>query len=108
LTRQTLERIPGLLEFRDPAVQSGHALVGQLAGSGAIVARIQIKQFLDLFEREARGLRLLDEAEAAQVLGTVAADSIVTRWRVEETATLIVAHCFDAHPACCGKLSDAQ
>src|SRR5436305_906065 len=93
------------LKLLDLRIQFGNALARELARAGAIVGRIQRQKLTDLLERETGCLRRADEAKAAGVIGAVAPDAASGAspgrpvWLVQQTATLIVAHRFDADAA---------
>src|SRR5439155_8400553 len=52
LARQSPERIASLLKLGNLRVQRSHAFLREVAHPRAIVARVQLQQFADLFQRE--------------------------------------------------------
>src|SRR5438067_549608 len=105
---QSLQCITRLFQLGNAGVERHQAFVREGPHARAVIARIEIEQLLDLLKRETGTLRLLDKAKAAHILGTVAADSVVPRWRLQESASLVEAHRFDANTTRCGEASDGE
>ena len=85
------------LQRRDLLVERGDALAGHLAGARAILAAMELEQLGDLGQGEARGLRLPDLAQAAQVLRVIMSPSGgVSPRNGEQALALVEANRFDA------------
>jgi glutaredoxin len=95
-------------KLRDSRVQRFHASVCKLPRPIPILAGIEIEQFLDLFEREARRLRLFDEAQPPHMIGAVAANPSLARWCLEQASALVEADRLHAHAAPNSKAADGQ
>src|SRR6185295_4374273 len=108
IPRQAAKRVTGTLQLGDAGIERFHPRVGEIARAAAVLAGVEVEQLLDLLEREPRGLRLLDEAQAPHVVRAVAADTIGAIGRLEQAAPLVEADRFHPHPAGRSKLADAQ
>ena len=108
LPGKLLQRIASRGQLADLFVQRLDAGRGQGSRFRPIVVCVEIEQLLDLFQREAGGLRLTDKTQASHVMRSVAADAVGPARRLEEATALVKADGFDSDPAAPRELSDGQ
>jgi hypothetical protein len=80
----------------------------KLACALAVVAGIQFQQLLDLGQGKACRLGLLDEAQAPDILASIAPHAAVPGGLREEALALVEAHRFDSDARLRGELSDGE
>jgi hypothetical protein len=91
------QRLPRDLQRRNLPIERRDPLASHFAGAGAIVAAVELDQLGDLGQREPGSLRLLDVAQAPQVLLIVMSPAGRLSPRTGEQArALIEANRFDA------------
>ena len=76
LLSQPPEGVASAFQLGDPSAERLHALIRKRAGTRPVFSGVEVKQFADLFEREAGGLGVPDELQAPDMVGSVAANSI--------------------------------
>src|SRR5690606_35411409 len=79
-----------------------------LAGRDTVLAGIEREKLADLFQREARRLRLPDETQAREVRFAIAADAVDALRRRKQAAALVESHGLNADMGGSGKFSDRQ
>lgn len=93
------ECVAGALQLGDFRIERLNPLAGKFAGPGPVVAFVQLQQLADFLQREARGLRLADEPEAAQILAAVRAEPAAARRRRKQPLALVEADGLHAYAA---------
>src|SRR5690606_3418074 len=97
--RQPPQRHPRRFKLRDLRIQCRQPLRRQFPRPRPVPPRIQLQQFPDLLQREARRLRPANEFQPPHVLRAVSPHAAIPLRRPQQTTPLIEAHRLHADAA---------
>ena len=106
--REAIERIPRPLQLGDLVIERCNPQLCQRVRARSIGSRIELEQLLDLAQRETGRLRLANEAQAAQILTAITANSSGALRRLEKPLALIETDRFDPDASARRQFSDRQ